>query len=406
LGDRIGRRPVFVTGVLGFTLASLLCALSPTGAAVIAARATQGVFAGVMVPQVLATVQDLYEPEQRGPIFGLVGFITGSASVAGPLLGGWLVDADPIGIGWRGVFAVNVPVGLFLAIAAVFVVPSVPGERGRGDFLGVLLVTIAATTTMIVLVNGREAGWPVWCWVSLGIGIAALVGFWLREIAVDRRHRSGGEVIPFLPLRLFLDRNFASGTLVNFVYQAGLVSFFLFLALYLQQGLGFSPLEAGLTWLGFSIGTLVGSVLASTPIAGRHCRTVMSTGALCTATGFAWVSFIAASDSIGAIHDGWPFTPALIVAGVGLGGLIVPLFGATLENVAPQDAGGASGALSMLQQFGGAIGVAIIGLAFYASSDFAAAFSRAGTISAVLLAIAAIASLALRRRDTSLPPRV
>lgn len=403
LGDRFGRRSVFVTGVLGFSVASLLCALAPTGTAVIAARAAQGVFAGAMVPQVLAAVQDLYEPEQRGPIFGLVGFITGSASVAGPLLGGWLVDADPFGIGWRGVFAVNVPLGGILAIAAVFVVPANPvEERGRGDVLGVLLATLAAVTVMVMLVDGREAGWPVWCWISLGVGMAALMGFCLREVTVDRRRRSGAQIAPFLPLRLFLDRAFASGTLVNFVYQAGLVSFFLYLALYLQQGLGFSPMQAGLTWLGFSVGTLVSSALASTPVVGRHRAAVMSGGALLTTAGFAWTSLIAASGHTQAIHNGWPLTPGLTLAGVGLGGLIVPLFWATLENVAPQDAGGASGALGMLQQFGGAIGVAIVGLAFYNTTDLAAAFSTAGFISAALLAVAAVSSLALRRRNAEL----
>lgn len=407
LGDRFGRRAVFVTGVLGFTVASLLCALAPTGAAIVAARATQGVFAGLMVPQVLATVQDLYEPERRGPIFGLLGFITGSASVAGPLLGGWLVDADPFGIGWRGVFAVNVPVGILLAVAALCVVPARPSaQRGRGDLPGILLATLAAVAVMVVLVDGREAGWPLWCWASLGVGVAALIGFCLRELAVDRRRQAGEQITPFLPLRLFRDCNFTAGTLVNFIYQAGLVSFFLYLGLYLQQGLGFSPMQAGLTWLGFSIGTLLSSVLASTPAAGRHRRVVMSAGALLTAAGFAWTSLIAASDHAQVIHNGWPFTPALTLAGIGLGGLIVPLFGATLENVPRPDAGGASGALSALQQFGGAIGVALAGLAFYRTTDLAAAFSTAGLISAALLAAAATTSLRLGRHNAKLFPPV
>jgi EmrB/QacA subfamily drug resistance transporter len=407
LGDRFGRRSVFVTGVLGFTVASLLCALAPAGATVVAARAAQGVFAGLMVPQVLATVQDLYEPERRGPIFGLVGFITGAASVAGPLLGGWLVDADPFGIGWRGVFAVNVPVGILLAVAALFVVPARPfTERGRGDLPGVLLATFAAVTVMVVLVDGREAGWPVWCWVSLGVGVVALIGFCLRELAVDRRQRAGERITPFLPLRLFRDRNFAAGTLVNFVYQAGLVSFLLYLALFLQQGLGFSPMQAGLTWLGFSIGTLLSSVLASTPVAGRHRRIVMSAGALLTAAGFAWTSLTAASGDAQAIHNGWPFTSALALAGIGLGGLILPLFWATLEKGLRPEAGGANGAQSMLQQVGGAIGVALVGLVFYSTTDLAVAFGTAGLISAALLAAAAAASLTLGRHNATLSPPV
>lgn len=406
LGDRYGRRTLFVAGVAGFTLASLACAVADSGTALVLARAVQGAFAGAMVPQVLASTQDLFEPEERGPVFGLVGFITGCASVIGPVLAGWLVSADAFGAGWRSIFAINVPVGVALAIAALFVVPNGRAERRASlDLPGAILATGAAVAVVLPLVEGRQAGWPAWCWASFAAGAVLVILLVLRERGIERRADRGlAPFLPLLPLHLFRSRGFVAGSIANVTYQAGLAAFFLFLALYLQETLGFSAIAAGLTWLGFSLGALAGSVLASTPAGGQHRRALMAAGGLVAAAGFVWVALVAGDPSEAAAPTGWTLTPALALAGVGFGALIVPLFGATLETVPQADAGGASGTLNMLQQLGGSFGVAAIGAVFFSlagepanASSSTGAFHAAALIAAALFAIAGLATLTIPR---------
>jgi EmrB/QacA subfamily drug resistance transporter len=400
-GDLVGRRTVFVVGVLGFTAASALSACAPDGTVLVAARALQGAFAGLMVPQVLASVQDMYAPEKRGPIFGLVGFVTGSAAVVGPVLAGWLIAIDAFGIGWRSIFAINVPVGAAIAIASFFVVPNGRASRkGRLDILGAVFSTTAVVALMLPLVEGRQLGWPAWSWVSFAASAVLIVALILWERRVDAL-RPGDA---FIPLHLFRNAGYRGGAIANFTYQAGLASFFLFLALYLQVSLGYSALQAGLTWLGFSIGTLVGSVVASTPLATRFRTGVMGTGASATAAALLWIAVLAIDSQRSSALSGWSLTPPLGLAGIGLGALIVPLFSATLERVTANDAGGASGALSMLQQVGGSLGVATVGAAFFAvagnnptASSTAEAFPLAAILAAALFACAAVATLLLRR---------
>lgn len=402
LGDLHGRRTVFLVGVIGFTLASLLSAVAGSGEMLVLARAVQGGFAGAMVPQVLTSVQDLYEPQHRGPVFGLVGFVTGTASVVGPILAGWLVSSDAFGIGWRSIFAINVPVGVAIVLAALWFVPNGRSPAGGGvDVVGAALATGAAVGVVLPLVEGRQAGWPAWCGASLALAAVLVVALVRRERALEARP-DARRVPPFVPLHLFRNRGFVAGSLANFTFQAGLVAFFLFLALYLQQALGFTPIAAGLTWLGFSLGALAGSALASTPRAASARRVLMSGGAALSAIGTAWVASVAADPALGAAPTGWTLTPGLAVAGVGMGTLIVPLYGAILETVDPVDAGGASGTLNTLQQIGGALGVAAIGAVFFTvagdvptPSSLTAGFHWAAWLAAGLFALASLATVGL-----------
>ena len=407
LGDLLGRRSVFLAGVIGFTVASLLAASAPDAAVLIAARAVQGVFAGAMVPQVLANVQVLYSPRERPAVYGLVGFITGTASVIGPVLSGWLISTDAFGIGWRSIFAINVPIGALLAVVAAFVVPNSRSEHpSRLDVLGALLVTAAVLCLVLPLIDGRQDHWPIWAWIVLAASPVLFVAFVCWEATVERRAAATGEGVPLIPLHLFRTRGYVAGSAVNLFFQAGLVGFFLFFTIYLQSALEYSPLQAGFSWLGFSLGTLCGSLVAVRLTASLG-RRLVTLGAVMVGGAVVWLLLAASDPTVGARPDGWDFVGGLGLGGLGMGLLIVPLFDLTLEAVPTADAGAASGALSTIQQIGGALGVAAIGAVFYSvagvapdASSSTAALHAAAWGCVIAFAAAAAASLALGGRSS------
>ncbi|MFI6833785.1 DHA2 family efflux MFS transporter permease subunit [Kribbella sp. NPDC050241] len=383
LGDIIGVQRVFLAGIIGFTLSSLGAAVAGSADWLVAARATQGVCAGFMVPQVLAGVQALYPPDRRAPVYGLIGFITGSAAVIGPILSGALISSGGFGMGWRAIFVVNVPIGVALTAIALKVVPNARSTRPpRLDLPGVALLTAAIVCLALPLIDGRQAGWPWWSWTLLGTAPILLAGFVSWQFAVER---SG--TTPLIPVHLFRNRAYAAGSVVNFSFQAGLVGVFLVLTLYVQQALGYSALQSGLVWLGFSLGTLVGSVLAAM-VASRIGPPLMTFGAILAAASVTVVAqwHPAATPP----PHWWQVSAVLTIGGIGMGLLVVPLFDAALASVPAADAGSASGALSTVQQIGGTLGVAVIGGIFY---DYAGA-QPTGTSLATALQVACWCSVA------------
>lgn len=359
LGDILGIRRVFMIGIVGFTLASLGAATAGAADWLIVARAAQGAFAGLMVPQVLAGVQALYPPAERAPIYGLVGFVTGSASVIGPILSGWLISSGSFGLEWRAIFLINVPVGVALTVVAAKVVPNARAARPpRLDLAGAGLLTAAIVCLALPLIDGREAGWPWWSWTLLGAAPVLIAAFAAWQFACERSGRT-----PLIPVHLLRNRGYAAGNVVNFCFQAGLVGIFLVLTLYVQQALGFTALSSGLVWLGFSLGTLAGSIAAA-PLVGRMGPRLMSIGA--TLAAGAVIAVTAMCPAPGGTQPHWPVLSAVLtIGGIGMGLLIVPLFDAALATVPTADAGSASGALSTVQQIGGTLGVALIGAVFY-----------------------------------------
>lgn len=163
LGDIFGRRRVFVIGVIGFTAASLLAGLSSTAGALVGFRAMQGLFAGVMVPQVLSIIQAIFPPRERAAVYGITGAVTGLAAVAGPLVGGALITGDAFGIGWRSIFMINVPIGVVLIVGALWLIPETQSAHAlRVDVRGVLLAMGGVLALVYPLVEGRQLGWPLW----------------------------------------------------------------------------------------------------------------------------------------------------------------------------------------------------------------------------------------------------
>lgn len=250
LGDLYGRRRMFLVGVLGFTAASAACALAGSPGTLIAARVAQGLLGALLLPQGLGLIKEMFPPEQLAAAFGAFGPVMGISAVGGPILAGWLVDADLGGTGWRAIFLINVPLGLLAALgAARFLPASRPGHATRLDLPGVALLSVAVFLLVHPLVQGRELGWPAWSFAMLAGAVVVLAVFARYE---QRRQRAGRD--PLVVPALFRRRAFTGGLVAGLAFFTALAGFSLVFSLYLQLGLGWSPLRAGLAGVPQALG--------------------------------------------------------------------------------------------------------------------------------------------------------
>jgi EmrB/QacA subfamily drug resistance transporter len=392
-GDLLGRKRVFLVGIAFFGAASLAAGLAQSPGALIAARTVQGASAAAIVPQVLATFRAIFAGKERGQAFGMYGAILGFASALGLVLGGVLTDADLFGWSWRTIFLINVPIALIsFAAAARFVPETREPSPGRPDLIGATVLAAALVAIAYPLLEGRSLGWPTWAWLVLAAGILLLAALALVE---ERRQHT--RVAPLLRTQLFRIPAFSAGLAGQFAFAAGLQGFFLVFAIWLQAGMGFSPLAAGLTTVAFSIGSFLLAPVA-VPLATRHGRLVLAGGGVLLALGTLGVEL--GASEVGRGTDPWPIVPGLVVAGAGLSLLVIPLVNVVLAAVPAGAAGGASGQFSTAQQFGGAVGVAVIGTVFFSQLEersFTDSFTRALPIAAGLFFAAAALAFVLPR---------
>ncbi|MEV0637538.1 MFS transporter [Streptomyces sp. NPDC050619] len=378
LGDLAGRRRVFLAGTMGFTLASILAAAAGTVPLLVLARVLQGISAAMMGPQVLTVLQVTVPPARRGPAMGLYAAVIGLASVAGPVLGGVLVQADLFGWGWRSLFLVNIPVGLLAVAGGLrYLDESRAADGRRLDLAGVALAALALLLFLCPLTYGRELGWPWWAWAALAASAPAL---WLLVTHQRRRERAGGA--PLIALHLFGGRVFTAGVLVTFNLAALMTGFFFVFVLFLQHGLDFGPQRAGQALLPWALGTALASFLAI-PLARRHGRRVLIAGCLAAVAGvvLVTVTVVVAGRSLSVPA----LVPGLLLFGIGVGLVSTPVLNVTLSGVAHADAGSASGVFSTFRQAGAAVGVAVTGGVFYALLGDTAAASAADYADAVLV---------------------
>ena len=396
LGDRFGRKRVFLTGVAVFGLASLAAGLSQSGAELIAARVAQGTAAAAMAPQVLATFRAVFAGAERGKAFSIYGAMLGFASAVGLLLGGVLTEANLFGWSWRAVFFVNIPVAACALIAGLRFVPETrdPGAR-RPDVPGAVLLAASLVAIVYPLLEGRQLGWPAWVWVLLAGGVAGLGVLGLVEARRAGRRADGPA--PLLKAGLFRGPAFAAGLGVQMAFSAGLQGFFLAFALWLQAGEHFSPLKAGLTAVAFSAGSFIGAPVA-VPLAQRYGRRVLAIGGVLMAAGIAGVSLVVSH--VGVNGSPWPVVPGLVVCGAGLALLIIPLVNVVLAAVPVEAAGGASGLFGTAQQLGGAVGVAVFGTVFFgylSGHSFEASIVHTAPYAIGAFALCAVLSMLLPR---------
>jgi EmrB/QacA subfamily drug resistance transporter len=358
LGDIFGRKRMFMAGMAGFTLASALCGLAQTPSMLIGSRVLQGLFGAVMFPQILSVIQVTFPPRERAGAFGMFGATIGLATITGPLVGGLLIEADLLGLQWRPIFLVNVPIGIAaLAVAARFLTESKAPRALRPDPAGVAIVTAGLLLLVYPLVQGRDLDWPLWTFLSMAAAVPVLAGF-----AVYERHKKARDGSPLVDLDLFRQRSFVPGLAVAGIFFMGIPAFFLTFSLWLQIGLGFSALHAGLTGAPFAVGSALASA-ASVRLAPRLGRRILSAGSLLLVAGM--VALMWTVDRYGGTVGSWQLAPALLVCGLGLGSVVAPLVNVVLAGIRGQDAGAASGVLSTVQQVGGAVGVAVIGVVFF-----------------------------------------
>ena len=377
LGDLVGYRRMFMTGVAGFAVASLLCGLAQSPAELVGARLLQGLAGAAMVPQVLALITATFPAPERSRALAWFGVTMGLAFVSGQILGGLLLQADVLGLGWRAIFLVNVPVGAAALIAAAFVVPQARGHRRpRLDPAGAAGVSASVALALVPLTLGHDEGWPAWTWVCL----AACVPVFALTLAWERRlTRRGGE--PLLDLPLFGDRAFAAGTAVNFALVFFFGSFMFVLTLLLQAGLDQSPLRAGLQAGPLALAFTTMSILGPR-LAARLGPRPITLGAGLDVLGT--IALVLTGVRYGGHLTGWDLAPATAIIGLGQGMALPSLIGAALSRVPPERAGAAAGILTTAQQFGVASGVAIVGAVFYTRLGP----GRASSVSAMALAMA------------------
>lgn len=360
LGDLHGVQRMFVVGVGVFTLASLAAGLAPDATSLIVARLVQGGGAALFYPQVLAILRTAFDGRAGATAFALFGATIGLASIAGQLVGGLLLHLDVWGLGWRLVFLVNVPVGVATVVGALRFLPR--GERtcsrvrGALDVTGVGLLSVALLALSVPLVEGNHAGWPWWTWVSLVSSLPLLAVFVVWERRLKRR---GGA--PLVDPDLLALRGFAAGNGIAVVFFAGNAGLFFVLTLTLQDGLGYSPLTAGLVFAPLAVTFAVASLIGPR-LSGRWGHHVLTLGYGVNTVGTAVLLATVWLD--GAETTGWELVAPLAIVGFGQGLGVSPLFGAALGEVPERAAGAAGGVLETASQLGMSLGVTVLGLVF------------------------------------------
>jgi EmrB/QacA subfamily drug resistance transporter len=380
LGDRLGRRRLFVGGVALFTAASAACALAPGAGWLIAARAIQGCGAAFVLPLALALLSAAFPPELRAKALGVFSGVTGLAVLGGPVIGGAITE----GAAWQWIFWLNVPLGLAMIPLSLRRMSESLGPAARLDVRGLALITGAAFGLVWGLVRGNSAGWgSAEVLAALAGGLALLTGF----VAWELRARE-----PMLPMRLFRSRAFAAGNAACFLMTAALFGTVFFMAQFLQTAQGQSPLDAGLRLLPWTATLFVVAPAAGAVVGRVGERPLIAGGLLLQAIGMAWIALVAEPGVAYA-----QLVAPLIVAGAGASMAIPPAQSVVVGAVAPAYIGRAAGTFTTLRQLGGAFGVAILVAVFAGAGSYASphafgdGFARAIGVAALLSLAGAVA---------------
>lgn len=399
LGDLLGRRRVFRSGVTVFALASLTCALAPSAGVLVGARAVQGAAAALVVPQTFGLIKAMYDGPSLSRALGTIGPVMGLAAVCGPVLGGVLTHADLFGSSWRSVFLVNVP----LAVAVLALAPLLPEDRAphppRPDLVGTALAALGCGLVVTPLI-GTGSTRPWWAWAVAAAGVVVLGGFAAHQRRMRRRGRS-----PLVETSLFERPGFGTALVVSTLYFAVTTGLVLVVVLQLQLGAGAGTLVAGVSLLPWSVGLGIASLVAGR----RPVPWLMPSGLVAVPVGVvgAAVVYTGADPA----RYPWALLGPLALAGLGGGTFTVAFFTAALARVRPQETGSAAGLLNAVQQLGGTLGVAVLGSVFLGAgpgpAGAAAGARDACWIGAGLLLVTALATLRMipaRRHPTGTRP--
>jgi EmrB/QacA subfamily drug resistance transporter len=346
LGDLLGKRKLFLSGIVAFTIASLLCGLAGSQALLVAARAVQGIGGAVVSAVAMALIMDLFtEPAERAKAMGVFGFVMSAGGSIGVLLGGLLTGA----LSWHWVFLVNLPIGAAVYALALALIPADRGNaHGRLDVMGAATVTLSLMLAVYAVVDGNDAGWGSAQTVGL-LGLAAIL--LLLFIGIEARVRE-----PLMPLRLFASRNVSVANVVGVLWAAAMFAWFFISALYLQLVLGYSPMQVGLAFLPANLIMGAFSLGISAKMVMRFgIRGPLAAGLALAAAGLALFALAPVGGSF-LVH----VLPGMLLLGLGAGMAFNPVLLAAMSDVEPRDSGLASGVVNTSFMMGGALGLAVL----------------------------------------------
>jgi len=392
LGDRFGRRRMFTIGVGIFTVASIAAALAPTGDLLVVARALQGIGAAIVTPLSLTILSEAVPADKRGLALGAWGAIAGLAIALGPLVGGAMVE----GLNWQSIFWLNVPIGIVLVPLAAYVLRESYGPDAQIDVPGLGLASGGLFALVWALIHGNEEGWT-----SLGIlgAFAAAAVLLVAFVAWEARTPS-----PMVPLRFFRNRAFSAANGVSLLMSFGLFGSIFLLAQFFQVAQGYSPLEAGLRTLPWTMMPIFVAPIAgvlSDRIGGRP---LLFAGMVLMSAGLAWVATIATPTV-----DYLALVPAFVLAGVGMSLFFAPTANLVLSAVRSEEEGRASGVNNTIREIGGVFGVAILASVFSANGGYTSpqafvdGMVPAVWVGAAVLAVAAVVALAIPGKRALVP---
>ncbi len=361
LGDRFGRRQMFLFGLVSFTVASLLCAIAPTNAWLIAFRLLEGFTAAMLLPQGFGLIRQAFPPEEFGKAFAVFGPVFGLGGILGPIIGGFLIQADLFGIGWRNVFLVNIPIGIVATVLAWKMLPRTSGDQSVGiDAFAALIIAVASGLLVLPLIQGQQAGWPLWTWLCFVGSALGFVGFVLRNRQVASTGRT-----PLVDPSIFSNRSYTFGLGGLALFFAGFTGIYLVITLYLQIGQGYSAGGAALGNIPIALGTALGGTVSGAVLADKLGRKVLQIGAIAQILG-AVILLVGVRD-VSNFHL-MQLIPGMVISGFGTGLVVAALFDTIISAIEDNAVGSASGVLSAVQSIASSVGVAIFGTAFFAQA--------------------------------------
>lgn len=403
-GDVFSYKRLFMIGMSLFTVASVLCGISQTGSQLVVVRLIQGAGAALMVPQVVALITVTFPPQERPKALSWFGSTIGMAVVAAQILGGALLSADVASLGWRVIFLINIPIGAVTLYMAAKLLPNVRATRKpKQDVVGNIGIALTLGLAILPVVIGRSEGWPVWGWIMLGLSVPTAIATVLYEKALPAR---GGE--PMLDLSLFKLRSYSVGILTIVGVMTFYSGFIFGMTMFLQFGLGLSPLWAGLTFGPMGLGFAVASLMAR-PMLMKYGVKVINVGQVLLV--LSTVVLLLELKTAGTSTSAWQMVIPMVLGGLGTGVTLPSLTGVVISKVPPQQAGVASGLLSTAQQFANTIGVAVFGVIFFnalgdnpVKGDYVDALQVVGA-SGIGLSLLTLAATFLLPRGPMGPPR-
>ena len=348
LGDRYGRRRTFLIGIAGFTAASLACGLAWDPASIIVARLIQGAFGALLIPQGFGILGSVFPREHIGKAFSTFGPILGLSAVGGPLLAGVLIDANLFGLSWRPIFLINIVLGVAGLVAGLRLLPRDRGDASvRIDGAGSVLLAGTMLGLLFGLIEGSTSGWTALPIAAMAAGLACFAAFCQRQRTA---------VAPLIKPSLLRNRGFTAGLIVGLVVFAAIGGLIYAVSLYLQRGLGYSPLRAAVVGFAPVAAGLVIASVASMNLLGRLGRKLTLAGIVVTVAGVGWLLLLVT----GSTPTAASLAPAMTVIGLGMGATFATIYDIAIGDIDPAEAGSASGSLSSIQQLANAIGPAII----------------------------------------------